>query len=225
MNNALSMRQPVSREQNFSFSTASNSASAGTLTYLLNNTRPLDFHEQILKAVRSPMAFPQDIDNLLHALEKVGIIIGAAQDAAKDARVRHCVRCHKTYLERNNGFQACQVAHDKPRLIKTGIQSDANTGLCGFKNYYPCCDQMVGTDAGAPSHYHFVGRHTTVETNVRYNPTNVLTCVMRKCAGQGAARDVTIGQVPPMQSAAPLPSRPASRMEVSGIYSRLIQTA
>ena len=215
MNNAL-VRQPVaSREQNFSFSTVSNSASAGTLTYLLNNTRPLDLHEQMLKAVRSPMAFPQDIDNLLHSLEKVGIIIGAAQAAARDTRIRHCVRCHQTYLERNNGFQACQVAHDKPRLVKTGIQSNANTGPCGFKNYYPCCNQTADTDAGAPSHYHFLGRHTTVETNVRYNSTNVRTCVMRKCAGQGAARDVAIGQVPPMQSAAPTPSRPASRMEVS----------
>ena len=54
-----------------------------------------------------------------------------------------------------------------------------------------------------------------METNVRYNATNVPTCVMRKCAGQGAARDVAIGQVPPMQPAAPIPSRPASRMEVS----------
>jgi len=50
--------------------------------------------------------------------------------ATKDASQRHCARCHKGYLERSNGFDACQVFHCRPEVNETsgpafGTMTDA----------------------------------------------------------------------------------------------------
>ncbi|KAF6749062.1 hypothetical protein DFP72DRAFT_819531, partial [Ephemerocybe angulata] len=105
-----------------SFSTTRNLAPALTLVYLLNNLAPEDLHKDLVARVDagSPDASPtktlsrQMMAELLNVLEELGYDSSAGGQAALDSSVEHCVRCHSSFLERDNHLKACIVPHSPP---------------------------------------------------------------------------------------------------------------
>jgi hypothetical protein len=172
-----------SRKQAVSFSAATQSGATAVLTYLLNNTHPEDLHDRISKAVHGRMMLPADVENLLSSLQTAGVVTSAACAAVEDNTLRHCVRCHSVYIERNNGLKACVVWHDPPRLMKTDRPVKDSPV---YKHFYPCCNQMTDVGGSLGPFPHSVGRHTTLAASVRFNKTNILTCEERKCGGIAA---------------------------------------
>jgi len=162
-------RRIPNRNETLTYSEITNSEPGVVLTYLLNNTHPAELHDLLLKSIQSGSGLlARDVENLLRALKTAGVVTSAAEEAARDITDRHCVRCHRNYLERNNGHKACVVPHDVPRRCT------------GYKDYYPCCNCFL--DPGVvPSFPHFIGRHTTKPDGVAYTTTNVLSCEQKKC--------------------------------------------
>lgn len=174
--------RPIPRrhqEQVQSFSIAVQSPSKHAMSYILNNTNPQELVDRLRASMDSAMMLPEDFDNLLRSLQRFGILTSAAMEAAQDESLRHCVRCHKPYLERHNSFKACRLSHDEPRPMKSS-RTDGP-----FQHFIPCCNKVVNMMERVDM-YHFTGRHTTVSKNVKYNATNVLPCQQRKCAGQAS---------------------------------------
>lgn len=176
----MSARPIPSREQAVSFSVSPDSVPAAALLYYLNNVTAKDLHARILNTITSQRLLPQDIEKLFVTLGRIGLITNTALTAVGDQTVRHCARCHQTYLEKNNGIQACIIHHDKPRLFKLMKATGANTDRPPYKNYYACCNTLVDV-ASTIERPHFVGRHTTIAIKVEFNGTNVLPCEQRKC--------------------------------------------
>ncbi|KAF8989685.1 hypothetical protein BDQ17DRAFT_423024 [Cyathus striatus] len=173
--------RPIPRgEQAMSFSAAITSPSAYTLTYFLKNTKPEDLHETLLRAVKNNMMLPYQIDHLLYSLQISGIVTTAAYIAATDTTQRHCVRCHKGYLERNNGLSACVIQHDKPSLEKSDHPVN---NLTGHLNHYTCCNLHSEPSVTLQPHC-FKGRHTTNVDNVEFNAFNVKQCHEMGCFNQ-----------------------------------------
>jgi len=190
--------QPLSRrEQTFSFSTAIQSESCVILSYILNNTSPVELHDRMRKALASRMMLPSDVEYLLWSLNKVGVVTSAAYVAAKDQTVRHCVRCHSKYLERDNGLTVCVVGHDHPRLCK-----QTRGGESTYMNTFPCCNVVLPLEVAGFAQPHFVGRHTTMREAIAFNGTNLLSCEQRGCDVRGR---------PPSQAAGPSAEPPAVR--------------
>ena len=160
------------RVQTNSFSIAG-SESAATLTYLLANLTPEDLHKQLSGA--STTLIPSQIEKLIFALQSAGIVTSAAKSAVADQTKRHCVRCHRSYHEKQNGLEACVILHCRPEMkehIGPGKKVEYLYACCGLRavvavsgKMYPC----------------FKGRHTTLPENVKYG-LNVWTCERMKCA-------------------------------------------
>jgi hypothetical protein len=171
MSTALVSRRSIpSRFQANSFSVAG-SESATTLTYILANLTPEELHKQLSGA--STTLIPSQIEKLIIALQSAGIVTSAAQNAVANQTKRHCVRCHQSYLEKQNGLEACIILHCRPEMKeKEGRKAEYLYACCGLKaivavsgRAYPC----------------FKGRHTTLTENVKYG-LNVWTCERSKCA-------------------------------------------
>ncbi|KAF8160029.1 hypothetical protein B0H34DRAFT_654621 [Crassisporium funariophilum] len=195
----MSARPIPTGEQAFSFSAASNSMSAVVLKYLLNNMTPKDFHAHVLNSVNGISLLPQDLDNLLWTLDKMGFVTRAAMAAAGNRDVRHCARCHLSYLEKDNGLQACVIQHDAPQLWKLTDEKHLTRGDPPYKTKYFCCNKLLDLGVILPEP-HYVGRHTTVVEQISFNNINIMSCERRRC---GLARSNTGTPAP---SAASRPS-------------------
>jgi hypothetical protein len=169
---ALVHRRSIpNRVEASSFSVAA-SESAATLTYLLANLTPEELHKQLSSA--STTLMPSQIENLLAALQSAGIVTSVAQNAVADKTKRHCVRCHKTYLEKKNGSDACVVLHCRPEMKEQGGPGRKVEYL------YACCGLKAILAISGRAHPCFKGRHTTLAENVKYG-LNVWTCERTKC--------------------------------------------
>ena len=180
MSTALVPRRSIpNRFQANSFSVAG-SESAATLTYLLANLAPEDLHKQLSSA--STTLIPSQIEKLIIALQSAGIVISVAQNVVADQTKRHCVRCHQSYLEKQNGLDACIVLHCRPEVK----EKDGKKG----EYAYACCGLRAIVAVGGKANPCFKGRHTTMTENVKYG-LNVWTCEHSKCAptclGAGSA--------------------------------------
>lgn len=178
----MSARPIPSREYAASFS-VSNSTSVAALLYYLNNITPEDLHDHMLTIIQTQRVLPYDVETLAIVLAKMGLITEAALVAVRDQAIRHCARCHQTYMERNNGIQACVVQHSDPYLlefIKPGANVEIPANVPRQPYYFICCNKM-GDVASKLSTPHFMGRHTTIADNVEYNALNVLSCEQSGC--------------------------------------------
>ncbi|KAF8206346.1 hypothetical protein K438DRAFT_1551077, partial [Mycena galopus ATCC 62051] len=156
----------LSRNDNTSFSEGLFSDAAEATKYILANISPQDFHSGLLSALTAaPMSLTQrQLDALLVILKAAGIQNAAvAQRAVADGTLRHCVRCHQSYLEKHNGRGACLVMHDIPEA-----QAGPHGGL-PVLYFYPCCRLTTDGAESSIAPYHFLGRHTTQEKGVFYN--------------------------------------------------------
>jgi hypothetical protein len=160
-----------------SFSVAG-SESAATLTYVLANITPEELHKQVFSA--STTLMPSQIEKLLVALQSAGIVTSVAQNAITDKTKRHCARCHKTYLEKQNGLDACVVLHCRPEMKEQGGPGKKVEYL------YTCCGLKAILVVSGKAHPCFKGRHTTLTENVKYG-LNVWTCERAKCVPSAPA--------------------------------------
>lgn len=119
------------------------------------------------------MLFSSDVENLLSALENIGVITSSAHTAVNDNANRHCLRCHQPYRERDNSLRSCIIPHHvvrKPTGAEAGAQAQIILVTC-------CADLKI-----SPNSDHFTGRHTTLAENVVYKTANVRTCVEKRCS-------------------------------------------
>jgi hypothetical protein len=147
------------------------------LRHVLNNTKPTDLHQYLFKALNNNVFLPSDLDRILVVLRNCGIVTLPSQSAARDNARRHCVRCHKNYFERDNGFMACIIPHKVEAVTST--DGEGGSGPSFF--YWSCCAQLPPSGHGA----HSVDRHTTISSNVQYNGCNVKPCVPSECFPSG----------------------------------------
>ncbi|KAF9465500.1 hypothetical protein BDZ94DRAFT_1347261 [Collybia nuda] len=140
------------------------------LKYALNNMATEDLHKQFLNSVDKLL--PEQVEELNRVMEMTGIVLASSRKIVKDDTVRHCLRCHYTYFERNNGRRACNIPHQHP------IQ-DPHSAEVG-RILYPCCGYRshVGYKV---VHECFTGRHTTLGGNVNYGTRSVRTCEQARC--------------------------------------------
>ncbi|KAJ6531873.1 hypothetical protein B0H19DRAFT_1189032 [Mycena capillaripes] len=162
----------LSRTQNFSFSEGIFSPSAEAINYVLANITPEEFHSGIKTALTSaPLSLSQrQIDDFLAILKTAGIPKAAlAQRAVADETLRHCVRCHFDYYEKNNGRVACSVPHaiHQPQLV----EGESDQSVIYVRT---CCSNTDGDP------YHCLDRHTTVRKSVAsYNSSNIQPWCLR----------------------------------------------
>ncbi|EGO20735.1 hypothetical protein SERLADRAFT_442071 [Serpula lacrymans var. lacrymans S7.9] len=176
-----------------SFSPAARTESLAILTYFLNNTTPQELHSRFISALSGRLMSPVHLENLLSALETLGIVTPVVRAAAEDNTTRHCVRCHRVYVERHNSGRACVIPHDEVQLYTTGTAESGNAGggpgqvqgPIHVRGYLPCCKAPLDPSHAShlPAGNHFVGRHTTMVANVAYNATNIKTCTQKGCGG------------------------------------------
>ncbi|KAF6759616.1 hypothetical protein DFP72DRAFT_806337 [Ephemerocybe angulata] len=123
------------------------------LSWTLKNITPEALHASLLQALgpQSPLSKTLSsgaLPGLLLIFKRVGCNVGRAEIAVSQQTLKHCVRCHKKYMERNNGRLACQIPHKVSSI--------------------PCCDQNSSMCS--------VDRHTTVASNVAYNGVSLVAC-------------------------------------------------
>jgi len=137
-----------SREATASFSVPSEQAQI--LKYAIGNTDPGEFHAKLHAAVAN--LHHTDQEKLLEVLQKAGLVLHNARTAVHDGELRHCVRCHQNYHERDNGLFACRLSHGAPRAVvsKTGEH---------VGNQYVCCKKTWAVNVPLPA-YCF-SRHST----------------------------------------------------------------
>jgi hypothetical protein len=125
-----------------SFTAANRSEAMSVLRYYTNNTTPQELHTRIKIALSNQMLLSSDVENLLSALENIGVVTSSAHAAVKDNVPRHCLRCHQPYMERDNGLRSCIIPHivQKPTGAELVVQ--------------------------APKSVLIMGRHTTLAENV-----------------------------------------------------------
>ncbi|KAF7374827.1 hypothetical protein MSAN_00368600 [Mycena sanguinolenta] len=127
------------------------SSSTDAIKYILRNVSADDMHDRLSQALNAapiPSFSPVQIDALLSIFKAVGFPAAAiAEEAVTVAsqNTRHCVRCHQSYLEKDNGQRACCIYH-------------SNT-----------LQAQPGPHAGFPVAYVY-GRHTSQVQSVAHAP-------------------------------------------------------
>lgn len=101
------------------------------LRHALNHMTPLDLHSGILTALNTISA--SEATRLLKGLEEA-IRLGNSKDAVALKNKRHCVRCHRAYMEKDNTPDICMYNHKPP----VGVTSDHGV----FNMVFPCCGEM-----------------------------------------------------------------------------------
>lgn len=173
----MSLRNPPSKLTGAqSFYVPPNSEAVAILIYWLNNKTPKEIHAQFANLLQGQKVL-KDIENLGHVLNNLGIITNAEIATVHDQDDRHCARCHATYLEKDNGIQACIIQHDFEHTRGTGTNAEALHCM----THYACCNKLLDIVVTGVYTPHFVGRHTTRADNVEFNDINVRTCEQLKC--------------------------------------------
>lgn len=152
------------------------------LNYFLSNTTPVELYRWIGESLKSPMTLPSELNQLHSALQRAGVVTNKATVAVKDTVDRHCVRCHKTYREKDNARVACTIAHCEPD-VDINYTGSGDNKVKGVAYYYACCEKYL--DICRPENrWHFIGRHTTRTGNVDYTgETEIRTCLTTGCHG------------------------------------------
>ncbi|KAJ3518345.1 hypothetical protein NMY22_g13726 [Coprinellus aureogranulatus] len=152
------------------------SSAAQALNFFLNSMTPEVFVTRLRSVTDPAMGYSsEDIQSLLDGLANVGFDRAVAQSQkvveAEDQDDLHCVRCHKTYLERDNGVEACKIEHTHTFTVAafSSLSPSAHCKNCG---QVPPPSAVVGKPC-------IVARHTT-------NPKEVgKTTLVKRCEEMG----------------------------------------
>jgi len=148
---------------------SSTNDTADILSVLLSKMSGPHLHTTIWIALERKQLSGPEIETLLALLAKCGAPVDACRDAVVDTKEHHCVRCHESYMERNNGHESCEINHDFTRENYYRY----NGGLM-----WTCdrCQEEVfeespgdGLDHDSPCE---VGSHTTDELDLDYAAKN-----------------------------------------------------
>jgi len=94
-----------------SFTAANCTEAIAVLKYYITNTTAQELYSRICMALANPMLLSSDVENLLSALENIGVITSSAHAAVNDNANRHCLLCHQPYRERDNSLRSCIIPH------------------------------------------------------------------------------------------------------------------
>ncbi|KAH9833034.1 uncharacterized protein C8Q71DRAFT_776101 [Rhodofomes roseus] len=133
----------------------------------------------LARAAYDPNTSVQGIAQVIASLERVGIDFSGARAALASAVARHCVRCHRTYRDRENGPNACVIYH----------QSSDDTHDLGNTGLYPCLCQgmsaMFGVVEATGECYR--GWHTDKPEQVDYISSSAIPCDGYNCGSNKPA--------------------------------------
>ncbi|KAI0068504.1 hypothetical protein BV25DRAFT_1903935 [Artomyces pyxidatus] len=92
----------------------------------------------------------------------------------------HCVRCHKDYVEVENGDRSCLVPHDDESAEVERVGRARRTGAGDFAEYetlWGCCGRTVEGDGdqGPPDGWCYEGKHTTDAKRARFRADSTPT--------------------------------------------------
>ncbi|KAJ2928676.1 hypothetical protein H1R20_g8389, partial [Candolleomyces eurysporus] len=165
---------PPARQRTTSFSEVSTSDKARALIYLLNSIDATTFVQRLLDATKPENGYaPEEIESLTDALKSVGFerSLAQAERAVADDTLRHCVRCHHSYLERENKNDACVIRHSYPFSMASASWSKDAHQQC------LTCQKLVPTSS-VVDQVCVATRHTTNTANLSSirNSNLIRTC-------------------------------------------------
>lgn len=154
---------------------APNTNSRAAILKLIESTAPNQLQKALVAAV------PNTSESQLKMLSEV------LAPLAKTASVKkHCVRCHKTFLENQNHPKACTIEHAEGDCERTRTGDDAMT-----VTLY-CCGLKYDSDDNPPTKFCIAAPHTIEPSEVEYydededgdsvGNENVVTCEENGCA-------------------------------------------
>ncbi|KAJ3528102.1 hypothetical protein NMY22_g9539 [Coprinellus aureogranulatus] len=128
-------------------STSSNPSQV--LTYILNSMSPSTFVSRLRTTLDPAMGYTsEDIQYFLDGLSAIGFdraIERAEKVVANEKQEElHCARCHKLYLECDNGIQACVLKHTQTLTSSTFFARQLQLpSRCGGCDYIPSTSAPV----------------------------------------------------------------------------------
>ncbi|RDB19100.1 hypothetical protein Hypma_014257 [Hypsizygus marmoreus] len=117
-----------------------NSPALEALLYILKNTSRDELHERLTKAARANG--PGFVGQLFTSLREAGVATPTMIACFEDRTRRHCARCHKDYIEKNNHLSACQIHHQQTEVRDLLVFK----GSTGYET-----QSMVTNLSGAPT--------------------------------------------------------------------------
>lgn len=150
--------------------------SSDVLSIFLAKVSAQQLHSRLRQVAQSRNTRGIDVDALLAALDRLGISVAPSRAAAKDNTLLHCVRCHKEYLERENGVESCKVEHCWDDGIHWGYGCRYQCESCG--EYIEEESPGFGFDNETMC---FTGTHTTDVDDVDFEEINADTCKENGC--------------------------------------------
>ncbi|EAU83298.1 hypothetical protein CC1G_10739 [Coprinopsis cinerea okayama7 len=187
------------------------SPDAEKVLYILKAMGPQAFYDRLMTHLQPESAsVSSNHDALLEALKLNGFAgeVAKAEGAVEDDEERHCVRCHVSYLEKNNARDACVIKHAYPVVGSTSgsnlAQGQAQQKPCpSCHSSLPCASSCVVTPTC------FVGRHTTnAQRAYAQKSPLVKTCDELKC-GEDTVKAIEKGFI--MEALSPTAlSKPSS---------------
>jgi hypothetical protein len=150
------------------------------LETLLRQIPSEEFHTDF--SIRACARSTTDVQRLLTLLTKMGYDVSCATTLSSENDELHCVRCHKTYLERKNGWSCCIIEH---KVFIGGGERWGDIkcwkcGSCGEVGIEDASGNGVEWPGGGIC---YEGKHTTDRDIVRYDGDNTLSCKRKGCAG------------------------------------------
>ncbi|KAF9000260.1 hypothetical protein BDQ17DRAFT_1359928 [Cyathus striatus] len=94
----------------------------------------------------------------------------------------HCVRCHKSYYDVENGDRSCLIPHDDESALVERVKG-------AYETLWGCCGRTVEGDGdmGPPDGWCYEGKHTTDPKRARFRADStpsddkLSTCVQKRC--------------------------------------------
>ncbi|KIM89587.1 hypothetical protein PILCRDRAFT_1931 [Piloderma croceum F 1598] len=142
-------------------------------------------HSHLRQVTQSRNTSETDVDALLTALNRLGISMALSHAAAKDNTLMHCVRCHKEYLERENGMESCKIEHNWEDGIHWGNGCRYQCESCG--EYIKERSPGYGFDNETMC---FTSTHTTDVDDVDFEEISADTCEENGCKPNNSQESV-----------------------------------
>ena len=82
----------------------------------------------------------------------------------------HCVRCHKDYVDVENGNRSCRMPHDENNIDIEWVGHRGRNSE--YETEYHCCGKTVDGegDEGPPDGWCFEGKHTVSSSTISFHP-------------------------------------------------------
>ncbi|KAG7087087.1 hypothetical protein E1B28_013069 [Marasmius oreades] len=126
------------------------------IIYSLRTAQPQAIINKLVTVLEERHFTSLQLKMLEPLLQVAGTMKSGAAGAVRDTTPRHCVRCHRNFLEIDNLFDACRAHHDEP------IQSLGSSKIVKF----PCYGDSEYPVYGQPPPLHKT-RHTTCLAQVQ----------------------------------------------------------